>query len=75
MVAVRDEVRFDLSIALNGVGILNDFLVAADVVETQNLIEAVHDFAHLEQFVLVVGGEYDLFHKLQSIGSIPFCIR
>ncbi len=62
VVLVRDEVRLDLGVAFDGVGILNDVLMATDVVEAQDLVEALHDFAHLAQLVFIVGGEYDLFH-------------
>jgi hypothetical protein len=51
-----------MGVAFNGVGILNDFLMASDIVEAQNLIVPFHDFAHLAQLVLIVGGKYYLFH-------------
>ena len=59
---VRDEVRLDLGVAFDGVGVLDDVLVAADVFEAQDLVEAVHNFAHLAQFVFIIGGKDDLFH-------------
>ena len=62
VVLVRDEVRLDLGVALDGVGILDNVFMATDVVEAQDLVEAFHDFAHLAQLVFVIGGEYDLFH-------------
>ena len=62
MELVGDKVRLDLGVAFDGVGVLDDIFVAADVFKTQDLIEAFHDFAHLAQLVLVIGGEYDLFH-------------
>ena len=75
VIPVRDEVRLDLGVAFDGISILDDVLVAADVFEAQDLVKALHNFAHFAQLVLVIGGKYYLFHKLQSIGSMPCCIR
>ena len=69
MELVGDKVRLDLGGAFDGVGILDDVLMAADIFEAQDLIASFresgtgHDFAHFAQFVLVIGGEYDLFHS------------
>ena len=70
MVLVGDEVRLDLGVAFNGVGVFNDVLVTADVFEAQDLIEAFHDFAHLAQLVFVIGGEDDLFHFSLVLGIV-----
>ena len=75
MELVCDKVRLDFGVAFDGVGILDDVFMSADVVEAKDLVEALHDFAHLAQFVFIIRCKDDLFHKLQSIGSIPFCIK
>ena len=62
MILVRDEVGLNLGIAFDGVGIFDNFLMAADIIETQDFIEAFHDFAHLAQLVLVVRSKYNLSH-------------
>jgi len=67
---VGDEVGLDLGVAFDGVGIFDDFLMAADFLKAHDLIEAVHDFAHLAQFVLIVCSEYDLFHFSLVLGIV-----